>query len=231
MTEDNTTTSRTPAGHVPLPSPPLKMPSAVIVAAAGSATSPFAQFLRKPFAIDDHTEFICGWGAAFINITVTYPIYKIIFRQMLLGVPASSAYQQLRAEGMLFLYRGILPPLAQKTVSLSLMFGVYDGTRRPLRDAGVAPVTASVLAGLMAGTCEAALMPFERVQTLLADSTHNHLFRNTAQAFRYVLHEHGLLELYRGLWPILIRNGPSNSVFFVMREEVAGRLPVHVSAD
>lgn len=27
-------------------------------------------------------EFACGWGAAFINITVTYPINKVMFRQV-----------------------------------------------------------------------------------------------------------------------------------------------------
>lgn len=27
-------------------------------------------------------EFVCGWGAAFINVTVTYPINKLIFRQV-----------------------------------------------------------------------------------------------------------------------------------------------------
>lgn len=27
-------------------------------------------------------EFVCGWGAACINITVTYPVNKIIFRQV-----------------------------------------------------------------------------------------------------------------------------------------------------
>lgn len=27
-------------------------------------------------------EFACGWGAAFINVTVTYPINKLIFRQV-----------------------------------------------------------------------------------------------------------------------------------------------------
>lgn len=27
-------------------------------------------------------EFTCGWGASFINITVTYPIYKVMFRQV-----------------------------------------------------------------------------------------------------------------------------------------------------
>ncbi|KAJ9582550.1 hypothetical protein L9F63_003108, partial [Diploptera punctata] len=29
----------------------------------------------------DWREFGCGWGAAVINITVTFPINKIIFRQ------------------------------------------------------------------------------------------------------------------------------------------------------
>lgn len=31
---------------------------------------------------DDFNEFICGWGAAVINVTVTFPINKIIFRQV-----------------------------------------------------------------------------------------------------------------------------------------------------
>ena len=30
----------------------------------------------------DWREFACGWGAALINITVTFPINKIIFRQV-----------------------------------------------------------------------------------------------------------------------------------------------------
>lgn len=33
---------------------------------------------------DDFKEFMCGWGAAVINVTVTYPINKIIFRQVCL---------------------------------------------------------------------------------------------------------------------------------------------------
>jgi Mitochondrial carrier protein len=39
-----------------------------------------------------------------------------------------------------------------------------------------------------------------------------------------VIKEHGWRELYRGLVPILIRNGPSNAVFFILREE-AQKLP------
>lgn len=31
---------------------------------------------------NDAREFLCGWGAAIINVSVTYPINKIIFRQV-----------------------------------------------------------------------------------------------------------------------------------------------------
>jgi len=30
----------------------------------------------------DVKEFFCGWGAAVINVSVTYPINKITFRQV-----------------------------------------------------------------------------------------------------------------------------------------------------
>lgn len=71
-------------------------------------------------------------------------------------------------------------------------------------------------------------MPFERIQTLLADSHYHTHFKNTSQAFHYVCTNHGCRELYRGLTPILLRNGPSNVLFFIMREEAAAQLPKHV---
>ena len=133
----------------------------------------------------DWRIFACGWGAAFVNITVTYPIYKTIFRQMLHGISIAPAFRQIRREGLFYLYRGILPPLAQKTVSLSLMFGFYDATKRQLIERfELQEYLAKVVAGISSGTVEAVLLPFERVQTLLADAKfHNH-FRNSHQAFR-----------------------------------------------
>lgn len=168
---------------------------------------------------------------------------------MLHGVEIKSAVQELRHEGFAFLYRGILPPLAQKTISLSLMFGVYDGTKRPLVQLGINEYLAKTIAGVTAGmriayddlsiiiqwrililgTVEAVLMPFERIQTLLSDRTHHDKFRNTRQAFQYVYVNYGYRELFRGATPILWRNGPSNALFFIMREEAATRLPQHVS--
>lgn len=32
---------------------------------------------------NDAKEFFCGWGAAVINVTFTYPVNKIIFRQVI----------------------------------------------------------------------------------------------------------------------------------------------------
>ncbi|VEN38068.1 unnamed protein product [Callosobruchus maculatus] len=171
-------------------------------------------------------EFACGWGAAFINVTVTYPVNKLIFRQMLHGVKLHHAYRQLHEEGINFLYRGILPPLCQKTLSLSVMFGVYEEVRRRLVDQGMNRYTAKALGALASGTTEVILMPFERVQTLLADSKYHDELRNTAHAFK-VLKNYGWKEYYRGFMPILLRNGPSNVGFFIIRDELQYRLPRH----
>lgn len=104
---------------------------------------------------------------------------------MLHGVKIGTAFEQLRHEGITYLYRGMFPPLAQKTLSLSLMFGVYDAIKRPaIEYYHVNQYTAKCLAGIIAGTFEAVLMPFERVQTILADATYHQKYKNTHHAFK-----------------------------------------------
>ncbi|XP_070534243.1 mitochondrial nicotinamide adenine dinucleotide transporter SLC25A51-like [Ptychodera flava] len=171
-------------------------------------------------------EFLCGWMAAFINITVTFPMNKLMFRQQLHGIKCWRAMKQLQNEGLVNLYRGLLPPLMQKTASVSLMFGLYDYFQKVIRSHNPSlslPVTQG-MAALLAGTTEAALTPFERVQTLLQDHRHMKNFNNTIHAFR-VLRPYGIGEYYRGLTPILIRNGPSNICFFGLRGHFKSALP------
>lgn len=139
---------------------------------------------------------------------------------MLHGVNVFTAFQQLRSEGMFYLYRGMLPPLCQKTLSLSIMFGIYEEVRRPLLKFGVNDYITKIAGGMVAGTTEAILMPFERIQTLLADAHYHKKFKNTLDAFKIVGLNYGFREYYRGLVPILLRNGPSNVGFFVLRDEV-----------
>lgn len=148
---------------------------------------------------------------------------------MLHGSTIRTAFHQIKGEGFFYLYRGMLPPLAQRTFSLSLMFGVYDGVKTPMiNELNWNPYFAKTVAGLFAGTVEAVLMPFERIQTVLADATYHEHYKNTHHALRLLVAEHGFRELYRGIIPILWRNGPSNSLFFVMREEANNRLPKQV---
>ncbi|XP_011708365.1 PREDICTED: solute carrier family 25 member 51 [Wasmannia auropunctata] len=167
---------------------------------------------------NDVKEFTCGWGAAIINVSVTFPINKIIFRQILEGVPVGAAVGQLSREGIRLLYRGILPPLCQKTLSLSLMFSMYEGCKRRICLLSGNDVLAKILAANIAGTMEALLMPLERVQTLLQDWRYHDKFKNTPHAFRYLLTNHGVTECYRGMVPIIYRNGLSNLMFFTLRD-------------
>lgn len=79
-------------------------------------------------------------------------------------------------------------------------------------------------AAMLAGSTEAILTPFERVQTLLQYPRYNHQFTNTFHAFKE-LGKFGVKEYYRGLTPILVRNGPSNVLFFSLRGEVKELFP------
>ncbi|KAG7304304.1 hypothetical protein JYU34_011244 [Plutella xylostella] len=174
---------------------------------------------------DRFKEFLCGGGAAFCNILISYPLNKLIFRQMMHGVEATFALNQLQKEGLAYLYRGMLPPLMQRSVSMSLMFGVYDECLQPLLHHKVNPIVAKSVAGVVAGCCEATLMPFERIQTLLIHPKYHNKFKNTADASLYIYRHYGIKEFYRGLVPIMLRNGPSNAMFFLIRDEVRDRLP------
>ncbi|XP_076238533.1 mitochondrial nicotinamide adenine dinucleotide transporter SLC25A51 [Calliopsis andreniformis] len=168
---------------------------------------------------NDFKEFVCGWGAAVINVSITFPINKIIFRQILEDVPANTAFQQISREGIRLLYRGILPPLCQKTLSLSIMFSMYEGCKERLFMLTHNRILVKILAAHFAGTAEAILMPLERVQTLLQDWRYHDKFKNTSHAFKYLLSNYGITECYRGLVPIIYRNSCSNVMFFILREQ------------
>ena len=75
-----------------------------------------------------------GWGAAVFNIFVTFPVNKTVFRQQVYGISMRDALKQLRAEGAIYIYRGILPPLLQKAACSSLMFGTYSHYSRLITD-------------------------------------------------------------------------------------------------
>lgn len=220
--------------------------------------------------LSNEGEFICGFGAAFINICLTFPLNKVMFRQMVHGVSTSGAVDQLRKEGMKNLYRGLLPPLISKTVSVSIMFGSYSWYRsmiqvltrttssnHTLSGAEISgakisgakisnsnswdscqsshqmsfgstdsqrPSSFSTLsaAAFFAGSTEALLCPFERTQMLLQSRDLSHSYNNTIRSM-VKMSRFGPKEFYRGMTAVLLRNGPSNIIFFSTREYLASK--------
>ena len=142
-------------------------------------------------------EYAAGWGSGIINISLTFPVNKTMFRQQLHGISAWDAASQLRAEGILCLYRGILPPLMQKSATTALMFGSFEQYKRALIDKQISVSSSVVLAAFGAGCTEAVLTPFERIQTLMLDHSWEGKFRNTPHAF-VSLSQYGVREYYRG---------------------------------
>ena len=45
-------------------------------------------------------EYVAGWGSGIVNITLTFPVNKMMFRQQLHGISAWDSAGQLRAEGL-----------------------------------------------------------------------------------------------------------------------------------
>ncbi|CAI5728742.1 unnamed protein product [Peronospora effusa] len=169
-------------------------------------------------------EFFCGGTAAAINIVVTFPPNKVMFRQQLLGLNTWKAIENVHNEGWMMLYRGVKPPLVQAMVSKSLMFGLYNFYHELLVQKFGEQSGLHLLAAGLSGTSEAVLAPFERAQTLLQTPKFN---RKIAGAYDAMVHinKFGVKEHYRGLSAILCRNGPGNILFFGLREPLRDLFP------
>ena len=172
-------------------------------------------------------EYAAGFLSSATNILLTYPVNKLIFRQQIYRLKTVDAYQQLKDEGFLILYRGMSLPLIQKTISLSIMFGAnahYFHFLRSLssKDHWYHQPTASALAG----ATEAILTPLERTQVLLQTPKYNQTIRGASHAFLLMYKEYGLIEYYRGATLILIRNSVSNVIFFACRKPMKDLFPL-----
>ncbi|XP_026310832.1 solute carrier family 25 member 51-like [Piliocolobus tephrosceles] len=76
--------------------------------------------------VGEMKHYLCGCCAALNNFTITFPIQNVLFRQQLYSIKTRDVKLHLRRDGFRNLYRGILPPLMQKTTILALMFGLYE---------------------------------------------------------------------------------------------------------
>ena len=168
---------------------------------------------------EKYKEFICGACASIVNTSITYPLSKIIFRQQIYGLTTVSALQQMRGEGIRYLYRGVMFPLLQRGFSMSVMFGTYNAYTIFLIEHWPRRKTTGVkqLAAFLSGASEATFTPFERLQSLMQHKGFNYSISNSFRGFKLVL-QHGVRELYKGYLLIVFRNGSSNILFFGIKD-------------
>lgn len=165
-----------------------------------------------------YDEFIFGGIAYSVSIIGLYPLHKTIFFQQLDGISWIQSLNRLKSEGFGVLYRGVLAPLVQRSLSGSLMFGVQGNVERVLikniyiNYNSVLPE--KILSSICAGCFEAVLLPFERVQTLLINKNYHNQYKHTFHALTNLRSSLGIVELYRGLTPVLCRNCLGNSLYF-----------------
>merc|ERR1712142_1178796 len=101
-----------------------------------------------------------------------------------------------------------MPPLIQKSANLSIMFGVFNKTHHSItHNSNITPLQAVAASDMFAGTCEAVLTPFERIQVLLLTPNYQKTFRNSYHAFTSIRTDCGMKEYFRGFSAILYRNG------------------------
>lgn len=120
---------------------------------------------------------------------------------------------------LIYLYRGVLPPTFNRCMGRMFTFGGYDNCLELYkRKTSFTGVSCKIAAAVTSGTFEAFVCcPLERCQTILQDDKSNRRFRNTFQLFRDL----GAREYYRGIRPIILRNGPATFIYFYSYEHSA----------
>ena len=187
-------------------------------------------------------EFLRGSLAATANVVLTYPLAKLISRQAYEGLSVRAAWHTILDDlRQRHLFRGIGPPLLQRTLASGAMFASYDWFFHQLRralhgprcDEGDSRAATAVReevwqvrvgAAFLAGSSEWLLTPLERTQTLLQHRKYHSVFPSARGAWA-AMAPHGLREFYRGGSAILMRNGPANALYFSLRDAARDALP------
>eukprot|EP00038_Savillea_parva_P012864 m.207412 g.207412 ORF g.207412 m.207412 type:complete len:352 (+) comp23757_c0_seq1:313-1368(+) len=201
---------------------------ATVAARKGGAMGrPVGTAARVNSAVDwlASAEYAKGGVAAIVQVSITYPIQKITFRQQIHGTCVRSTIATLRNETMRHLFRGMVMPMTQRALTTSIMFGVFHDYQKRLLPVenrlGMHRVVTNGIAGMMSGFTEAVFNPLERVQALMQAPQYHDTICSSRGAFRECWRIDGLRELYRGVQPVLIRNGVSSGVYFAFREPMA----------
>ncbi|KAM9470451.1 solute carrier family 25 member 53-like [Clarias gariepinus] len=173
-------------------------------------------------------SYMHGGMSSLICTFVTFPVYKTVFRQQLHSTLIREAVAQLYKEGLLKLYRGVVPPLLMKTLQGTILFGLQNTLLQQLSPCAELYFPRALLpsiAGFGTGVVESLFFtPFERVQCILQNSGNDNSLPTLRKIIGRMSSETLANGWYRAFLPTLTRNALGSSLYFGLKDPLSGWL-------
>ncbi|KAJ3770849.1 mitochondrial carrier domain-containing protein [Lentinula raphanica] len=165
---------------------------------------------------------IAGTTAGAVEAFITYPTEFVKTRSQFQGkklAPLEIVRETLKTKGVTGLYSGCNALVLGNAVKAGVRFLSYDHFKSLLADAeGKVSAPRSLVAGLGAGMMEAifAVTPSETIKTKLIDDANrpNPQYRGLVHGTVMIIRQEGLAGIYRGLFPVMMRQGANSAVRF-----------------
>ncbi|KAF5375374.1 hypothetical protein D9615_007923 [Tricholomella constricta] len=165
---------------------------------------------------------IAGATAGAIEAFVTYPTEFVKTRSQFSGKkqgPIAIVKETLKTRGITGLYSGCSALVVGNALKAGVRFVSYDHYKQMLADSeGKVGPGRSLLAGLGAGMTEAifAVTPSETIKTKLIDDAKrpDPQYRGLLHGTGAIIRQEGLSGIYRGLFPVMMRQGANSAVRF-----------------
>ncbi|KAI0270558.1 mitochondrial tricarboxylate transporter [Gloeopeniophorella convolvens] len=163
-----------------------------------------------------------GATAGAVEAFVTYPTEFVKTRSQFGGKrepPLTIIRETLRNQGVRGLYAGCTALVIGNSAKAGVRFVSYDKFKQALADKdGKVSAPRSLVAGLGAGVMEAifAVTPSETIKTKLIDDAKRAQpqYRGLMHGTASIVRQEGLRGVYRGLVPVMMRQGANSAVRF-----------------
>ncbi|KAM0747866.1 mitochondrial carrier [Meredithblackwellia eburnea MCA 4105] len=174
--------------------------------------------------------FVAGATAGAVEGAVSYPFEFLKTQAQLSSTTTSGTAQRMpnvillarstvQAHGVSGLYTGVGAVVAGAVAKAGVRFAAYERFKTLLADPeGKVSGTRSLAAGLGAGMLEAMLVitPSETIKTKLIDDQRRPTprYHGLVHGTSTIIQEEGILGIYRGLFPTMVRQGLISGVRF-----------------
>lgn len=134
----------------------------------------------------------------------------------------------IKQEGFSKLYRGIASPIVAEAPKRAVKFATNEEYKKlfTMLSGGQLQTYHHMLSGALAGMTEAFVnCPFEVIKVRMQAKENLGMYKSTLDAAQATIKNEGLLCLYRGLEPLLWRNGIWNGAYFGSIGYIKSQIP------